>query len=51
MTSLFLLFYFTLPGLRWTGGGSTAKYREGGIGEAEEERAEEGSSKGPEAEK
>lgn len=43
--------YCTLPGLRGTGGGSTAQYREGGVGEAGEKRAEEGSSKGREAEK
>ena len=40
--------YCTLPGLRGTGGGSTAQYREGGVGEAGEKRAEEGSSKGRE---
>lgn len=43
--------YCTLPGLRGTGGGSKAQYREGGVGEAGEKRAEEGSSKGREAEK
>jgi len=41
----------TLPGLRGTGDRSPSKYRERGVGEAGEKRAEEGSSKGQEAEK
>ena len=43
--------YCILPGLRGTGGGSTAQYREGGVGEAGEKRAEEVSSKGRDREK
>ena len=43
--------YCTLPGLRGTGGGSTAQHREEGVGEAGEKRAEEVSSKGREGEK
>ena len=43
--------YCTFPGLRGTGGGSTAQYREGEVEEAGEKRAEEVSSKGRKAEK
>ena len=51
MTSLYHLFIAYFQGWEGRGVGARQKYREGGVGEAEEKRVKEGSSKGREAEK